>query len=100
MTDSNLTPRTSNTPDKAVPPAPMPRDKQGWRVAPAPDGRGHARGAQAAAAAPAGVGFWIFFVVLLALNWLSVLVFQPSGAAAGHGAVQPVLPHRRSRRVR
>ena len=26
--------------DKAVPPAPLPQDKGGWRVAPAPDGRG------------------------------------------------------------
>lgn len=26
--------------EKAVPPAPMPQDKRGWRVAPAPDGRG------------------------------------------------------------
>ena len=26
--------------DKAVPPLPMPQDKGGWRVAPAPDGRG------------------------------------------------------------
>jgi hypothetical protein len=26
--------------EKAVPPSPLPRDKQGWRVAPAPDGRG------------------------------------------------------------
>ena len=25
-------------------------------------------------------GFWIFFVVLLAFNWLSVLLFQPSSA--------------------
>ena len=65
--------------DKAVPPAPMPQDKGGWRVAPAPDGRGMPRGTQAAPAAPAGAGFWIFVLVLLAINWLSVLLAQPSG---------------------
>src|SRR5437016_10685826 len=62
----------------AVRPSPMPRDESGWRVAPAPDGRG----------TPAGQrprpphrlrGFWIFFLVLLALNWISVLAFKPAG---------------------
>src|SRR6201996_85373 len=61
---------------KAVPPAPMPRDKQGWRVAPAPDGRGlpdHHKPTP-----PHRLrGFWIFVIVLLAINWLSVLLFQP-----------------------
>jgi cell division protease FtsH len=54
----------------------MPRDESGWRVAPAPDGRG----------TPAGQrprppyrlrGFWVFFLVLLALNWISVLTLRP-----------------------
>jgi cell division protease FtsH len=63
---------------KAVPPAPMPRDKQGWRVAPAPDGRGMPD--QHKAPPPHRLrGFWIFVVGLLVLNWLSVLAFQPSG---------------------
>ena len=58
-------------------PAPM-RDKQGWRVAPAPDGRGTP--AEHKPTPPHRLrGFWIFFAVLLALNWLSVLVFQPPG---------------------
>jgi cell division protease FtsH len=63
--------------DKAVPPAPMPRDKQGWRVAPAPDGRGLPD--QHKPPPPHRLrGFWIFVIVLLAVNWVSVLVFQPS----------------------
>jgi cell division protease FtsH len=61
---------------KAVPPAPMPRDKQGWRVAPAPDGRGLPD--QHKPPPPHRLrGFWIFVLVLLAINWLSVLLVQP-----------------------
>jgi cell division protease FtsH len=56
----------------------MPRDKQGWRVAPAPDGRG-TPDEHKPPPPHRWRGLWIFFVVLLALNWLSVLVFQPSG---------------------
>ncbi len=61
---------------KAVPPAPMPQDEQGWRVAPAPDGRGMPE--QHRPRPPHRLrGFWIFVVVLLAANWLSVLIAQP-----------------------
>jgi cell division protease FtsH len=64
--------------DKAVPPAPMPRDRQGWRVAPAPDGRGMP--AEHRPRPPHRVrSFWMFVLVLLAVNWISVLAFQPSG---------------------
>ena len=63
---------------KAVPPAPMPQDEGGWRVAPAPDGRGMPE--QHRPRPPhRWRGFWIFFLVLLALNWISVLVAQPGG---------------------
>ena len=56
----------------------MPRDKHGWHVAPAPDGRGMPD--QHKPRPPHRLrGFWVFVFVLLALNWLSVLVFQPSG---------------------
>jgi cell division protease FtsH len=56
----------------------MPRDKRGWRVAPAPDGRGTPD--QHKPQPPHRLrGFWIFVVVLLAVNWISVLAFQPSG---------------------
>jgi cell division protease FtsH len=61
-----------------APPAPMPQDKEGWRVAPAPDGRGMPE--QHKPRPPhRWRGFWVFFLVLLALNWLSVLLAQPSG---------------------
>ncbi len=63
--------------EKAVPPAPMPRDKQGWRVAPAPDGRGLPEQHKPPPPHRMRV-FWIFVIALLAINWLSVLVFQPS----------------------
>jgi cell division protease FtsH len=57
----------------------MPRDAQGWRVAPAPDGRGTPD--QHKPRPPHRLrGFWIFVVVLLAINWLSVLVFAPSSS--------------------
>ena len=62
--------------DKAVPPAPMPRDKQGWRVAPAPDGRGMPE-EHKPTPPHRWRGFWIFFAVLLAVNWLSVLLAAP-----------------------
>src|SRR5579884_2357939 len=68
---------TSQSGEKAVPPAPMPRDKQGWRVAPAPDGRGMPE-EHKPPPPHRWRGLWIFFLVLLALNWLSVLIFQPS----------------------
>jgi cell division protease FtsH len=55
----------------------MPRDKQGWRVAPAPDGRGMPE--EQKPRPPHRLrAFWIFVLVLLALNWISVLVAQPS----------------------
>jgi cell division protease FtsH len=78
VSDSDLTPRTSNGSEKAVPPSPMPRDKRGWRVAPAPDGRGMPD-EHKPAPPHRWRGLWIFFVILLALNWLSLLVFQPGG---------------------
>jgi cell division protease FtsH len=63
---------------KAVPPAPMPRDEGGWQVAPAPDGRGMPD--KHKPTPPHRLrGFWVFVLVLLALNWISVLAFQPPG---------------------
>jgi cell division protease FtsH len=63
--------------DKAVPPAPMPRDNGRWRVAPAPDGRGMPDD-QKPRAPHRWRGFWIVVVALLAINWLSVLMVQSS----------------------
>jgi cell division protease FtsH len=77
VSDQQVSPKTRTGPDQAVPPAPMPRDKQGWRVAPAPDGRGLPE-EHKPPPPHRWRGLWIFFLVLLALNWLSVLVFNPS----------------------
>jgi cell division protease FtsH len=55
----------------------MARDHRGWRVAPAPDGRGLPD--QHKPPPPHRLrSFWVFLFVLLAVNWISVLVFQPS----------------------
>jgi cell division protease FtsH len=57
---------------------PLPRDKRGWQVAPAPDGRGMPP-------QPAGrpphrrPGFLWFVLILIALNWLSLFLFQQGG---------------------
>src|ERR1700676_3288769 len=57
---------------------PMPRDKRGWQVAPAPDGRGMPEQAPSKPPVHRRPGFLWFVVILIALNWLSVLVFQPA----------------------
>jgi cell division protease FtsH len=77
VTDARTQPTRAQSGEQAVPPAPMPRDKQGWRVAPAPDGRGMPEN-QKPPPPHRWRGFWVFLTVLLALNWLSVLLFQPS----------------------
>jgi cell division protease FtsH len=57
---------------------PMPRDKRGWQVSPAPDGRGMPEHAPSGPPPHRRQGFWWFVAALIALNWLSVLFFQPS----------------------
>jgi cell division protease FtsH len=57
---------------------PLPRDKRGWSVAPAPDGRGMPEHANPGPPPHRLRGFWYFVIALIALNWLSVLFFQPS----------------------
>jgi cell division protease FtsH len=54
----------------------LPRDKRGWQVAPAPDGRGTPPTSQRPM--HRSRGFIYFIVALLAINWLSVLFFEPS----------------------
>jgi cell division protease FtsH len=60
---------------------PMPRDKRGWQVAPAPDGRGMPE--QPASKPPPHRRPWFLWVVLalLALNWLSLLLAKPSSSS-------------------
>ncbi|HEY5318057.1 MAG TPA: ATP-dependent zinc metalloprotease FtsH, partial [Solirubrobacteraceae bacterium] len=60
------------------PAGPMPRDKGGWQVAPAPDGRGTPEH-HLPRPPHRWRGFWIFVIVLLAVNWLSVLLIKPAG---------------------
>jgi len=76
MTDRGQDPQEHA--QKAVSPSPMKHDEGGWQVAPAPDGRGMPD--KHKPPPPHRLrGFWIFVLVLLAVNWLSVLVFQPPG---------------------
>src|SRR5947209_17190230 len=58
---------------------PMPRDKRGWQVAPAPDGRGMPEQASSRPPPHRRRGFLYFVLALIALNWLLVLLSQPSG---------------------
>jgi len=64
--------------NKSTPPAPMPQDKGRWRVAPAPDGRGMPD-EHKPPPPHRWPRFWVFLAVLLAINFLSVLISQPSG---------------------
>ncbi len=68
---------TGNDTSKSVPPAPMQRDKKGWRVAPAPDGRGMPD-EHRPTPPHRWRGLWIFIGVLLVINWLSVLLAVPT----------------------
>jgi cell division protease FtsH len=56
----------------------MPRDKRGWHVAPAPDGRGMPEQAPSGPPAHRRPGFLWFVLILITVNWVSVLLFQPT----------------------
>ncbi|HEX3452856.1 MAG TPA: ATP-dependent zinc metalloprotease FtsH [Solirubrobacteraceae bacterium] len=56
----------------------MPRDKRGWQVAPAPDGRGMPEQQPSGPPPHRRPSFWWFVIGLIALNWLSLLLFQPT----------------------
>jgi cell division protease FtsH len=55
----------------------MPRDKRGWQVAPAPDGRGMPEQAPSGPPAHRTRGFIWFVLALIAFNWLFVLLYEP-----------------------
>ena len=71
---------------------PMPRDKRGWQVAPAPDGRGMPERTPSGPPPHRRIGFWWFVLALIAINWLSVSVLHARGPAARDGGLQPLLP--------
>ncbi|HEY4427040.1 MAG TPA: ATP-dependent zinc metalloprotease FtsH [Solirubrobacteraceae bacterium] len=78
MADESQETRDGGGAGRAEAHPPLPRDKRGWHVAPAPDGRGMP--------APTGTpphrrpAFLWFILALFALNWLSVLLFAPSSS--------------------
>jgi cell division protease FtsH len=57
---------------------PMPRDKRGWHVAPAPDGRGMPEPPPSGPPAHRRPSFLWFVLLLIAINWITLLLFQPS----------------------
>ena len=57
---------------------PMPRDERGWHVAPAPDGRGSPEQTPSGPPPHRRPAFLWFVLVLVAVNWLSLLLFTPS----------------------
>jgi cell division protease FtsH len=56
----------------------MPRDKRGWHVVPSPDGRGMPKQTPSGPPPHRTRGFLWFVVILIAVNWLSVLLFAPT----------------------
>jgi cell division protease FtsH len=64
--------------DRSEPHPPLPRDKRGWQVSPAPDGRGMPEQTPSGPPAHRRPGFLWFVVILIAINWISVFLFQPT----------------------
>jgi cell division protease FtsH len=65
---------------RTTPHPPLPRDKRGWQVAPAPDGRGMPEHAPTRPPPHRRMSFLWFVLALIALNWISVLVFRPTSS--------------------
>ncbi len=74
-------PDASSSAERSDAHPPMPRDKRGWQVSPAPDGRGMPEQAPSGPPPHRRPGFLWFVLLLIALNWLSVLLL-PARARA------------------
>jgi cell division protease FtsH len=72
---------------------PLPRDKRGWHVAPAPDGRGMPQQAPSGTPPHRTRGFLWFVLILIALNWLSVLLFAPTSSNTEKRVTVPFNPY-------
>ncbi|MHB8533667.1 MAG: hypothetical protein ACYDC2_13190, partial [Solirubrobacteraceae bacterium] len=59
---------------------PMPRDKRGWQVAPAPDGRGMPEQAASGPPPHKRPRIWLFILGLFALNFLLSALLVPRGS--------------------
>jgi hypothetical protein len=59
---------------------PLERDKRGWQVAPAPDGRGMPEKAPSGPPVHRRPGFLWFVLILLAINVVSSFAFHPSSS--------------------
>jgi cell division protease FtsH len=71
---------TSQSPSRSDAHPPMPRDKRGWHVAPAPDGRGMPEHPPSGPPAHRRPGFIWFVLVLLVVNWLSLFLIHPNSS--------------------
>ncbi|HEX4564951.1 MAG TPA: ATP-dependent zinc metalloprotease FtsH [Solirubrobacteraceae bacterium] len=69
-------PLAAKSPQEGGPP--MPRDERGWKVQPAPDGRGMPEQGEKPKPPHRRPGFLWFVLALFVLNWLSVLLITPS----------------------
>jgi cell division protease FtsH len=70
----------------------MPRDKRGWHVVPSPDGRGMPKQTPSGPPPHRTRGFLWFVVILIALNWLSVLLFAPTSTNTEKRVTVPFNP--------
>jgi cell division protease FtsH len=77
MPEENSAGSGSQDSGRSAPHPPLPRDKRGWHVSPAPDGRGMPEHTPTGPPAHRRPGFLWFVLILLVLNWASYLVFQP-----------------------
>src|ERR1700730_17585582 len=76
-----------------APHPPLPRDKRGWHVAPAPGGRGMPKQAATGPPPHRTAGFLWFVLILIALNWLSVLLFAPASTTSEKRVSVPFNPY-------